>query len=456
MKERISIMLLLYAFNTQCMFQRPTYYAAKYIPAILKKVKPSSTVPAAHIISNIDGSPVSQGQFDEIKTEILTPNEFPTALVNPNYNPDADETKVIQKKLDEKYSNDLYKSRLYDPFGDHNQELVKKTKVSWIPQTLHDLFAFKYSESKYDEHVVNQKINTAVTESLQQPNEADATYYKRLATPFVEEPFLKICDISPDRFFYHKNLQEIHKNSIQAINNTIEQETVLHKEKPDHVFLYRGHGAADDFNKSSAKDVGKKGIKSLYADEMAHRFYWGIPAALSYGLSLLSNAKKDTGEIPFEYAFLPRYIFSRHSGNWDSTRTRKNANCDKKYKHQGNLQLLPVKKADFNKPEGLWYVNPKYGYFASMYAGGVTFHPRAKGHSYQEHAKNELHGSLQDGLRYTIHSTAQQAYQKLVELKKYQIHNAIGATDYTKHKIEEAQKAYQKGEKEKNTHEDAE
>lgn len=118
----------------ECMFGRFTGYVTKQLPtitALLKKrlTKATPAVPAGHVISNVDGSPVSQTQFNEIKTEILRPNEFPTALKNPDYNPDADETKVIQQKLDEKYTNDIYTQRLYDPFHDHPMTDVKKTTV---------------------------------------------------------------------------------------------------------------------------------------------------------------------------------------------------------------------------------------------------------------------------------------------------------------------------------------
>ncbi|RTL07188.1 hypothetical protein EKK58_03365 [Candidatus Dependentiae bacterium] len=51
---------------------------------------------------------------------------------------------------------------------------------------------------------------------------------------------------------------------------------------------------------------------------------------------------------------------------------------------------------------------------------------------------------------YTVHLIQKEAFKKLRELKKYQINNAIGATDYTKYKIQEAQKAYQEGLQEKN------
>lgn len=299
---------------------------------------------------------------------------------------------------------------------------------------MHDLFIFKHSKSKYDEYQINQKINNVSSQNPKKANASDIEYYQRLADPLVTEPFSKIFDITDNQVICNDDLNAQMNNQANALHNAITVEKSLHNQKPSCVLLYRGNGSENDFNPDDAYDVAKRKANNQYLQKMSCSFYWGIPLTLSYGLYLLSNAKKLTGECPYVYAFRPNVSYEHEP---------------EQYKNHGDLQLLPVEKKDFNKQSGLWYINPDYDYFNSVHANEVYFHPRAKGHSTEEICEkaSEFNNQfdLKDGLRYTVHKTQKEAFKKLKKLKKYQINNAIGATDYTKYKIQEAQKAYQKG-----------
>lgn len=424
-KKNIGIMLLLCVLNKQCMFQRTTYYAAKYIPAILKRLnlsKKTPAVPAGHVISNIDGSPVSQTQFNEIKAEILRPNEFPTALKNPDYNPDADETKVIQQKLDEKYANDL-NNKLLDPFNEYSLPEAKQSHVQWVPDTFYDLFRYQYSSDKHDEYKVNDIIHTYISKHPKKIDETQSAYYARITKPLIDFCAKDIMEKNSNFFKGHTQ-----KDFETVIQNTINTELALHTQNPTNALLYRGNGSHKDFDTHDFYDIGKNEQNAFCIKDNLKE----STEMLSYGISLLSNTKQGCGGSPFFYTF----------------RTFKDPKNSNNLISRQDLQITVVPKKEFQKTESPWFVNKKYDSHQSFHTYGVKFHPRRKTFTtFENLLKNPY---VEDGFkkgdpRIKEYEKVDEACKNYKDAKVYQLFNTVGVTEYTNNKIEEAKSAYAKG-----------
>jgi hypothetical protein len=426
-KKKIILLFFITIFfqtSLQCMLEKINILRSlPLITGFIKRTffKNSSTVFSGHIIYNIDGSKITEHQFNEIKDQILRPHEFPTALKNPNYNPNEKEIEVIQQELDFKYNHNSVSKYFGDPFSEYELNWpIKKTVGQWIPQTLHDFFTYTYSKNTYDEYKVNQKIHNHLLQNPKQINESDVAYFQRIAEPLIEPIYNEIFP----SFFLNWQIKK-KENMKETIKNTIIIEVSQYEQDSAKVLLYRGKGSPYDFNPKDCYEVGKQEYNASYCKTMASRSFFGIPLTLSYGLSLLSNSKKHyTGECPFKYAFISS-------------------------DEQADLQLLPILKKEFMDQKSLWYVNPDYDYHESIHAEGLYFHPRAKGHATQhiietEPGFHDTYFSRQDS-RFILHQTKYEAFNAYKQLKEYQIQHAIGVTQYTKNMINNGRESFKKG-----------
>jgi hypothetical protein len=402
-------------------------YVTKKLPAItafLKKgLKNNSTVPAGHIIYNVDGSPVSESQFNDIKKDILLPNEFPTALKNPDYNPEAIETKVIQKKLDAKSSQNMYEKCL-DPFNEHYLFVEQKTIAKLIPDTLHDLFRYKYSDNENDEHKINQIIGNYLVQNPKNKSESDLNYYARIAEPLIN--FFSINFMYRNKELFKEHSEEEKEIVKKTVRDTINIELNQYAKHPNHALLYRGNGSLKDFDENDAYDIGRKGKSAQCCKAKTQ----SNAEMLSYGISLLSDGILG-GSCPFYHAFKKKF----------QDKTTKTSVLEP------DLQIISIPKKDFIQNKGLWFVNSKYDHHLSFHSTATRFHPRKKAITTTTNLKGQyIEGQFTQGnKRIQEFKTMNEARDKYAKAKEYHINNTIGVTPYTQSKIEAAKNAYKKG-----------
>lgn len=374
----------------------------------------------AHLIYYNDGRLINKDQFNSIKTTVLDKYEFPKALENKDYDPDADETIVIQGALDSQFNNSVKKTE--NTLDKNNQSAT--LHVRWVPDTLYDLFRYKYSQNEHDEHYVNDVLNKTLMEFPQNNIESDADYYIRIAEPLINF-LIQDCVTRCDSFFkYYKSQDAFEPTIKKAIVVEVDQ----HKRNPQSVLLYRGRGSLKDFDTNDAYQVGLYGKYAPYCLHAVGKksIY---PEMISYGASLLSNIKHCGGACPLVYAL--------------SITSNKGFHAD------ADLYVLPVLKKNFMKSKScFWFINQKYDGHQNFYGNCTRFHPRKKAITTEYIIQNIgiiEHEFTPDDERVMIFDSMDTALTALHNARLYLLHHAIGITDYTKSNIIEAQKQYAKG-----------
>ncbi|QQR62545.1 hypothetical protein IPH67_03940 [bacterium] len=99
--------------------------------------------------------PLDENEYNKIAAEVVDQHQWPTAIKNRKYNPDVDETKVIQEKLDQQFPG---------------------VKAMWIPDTLFDLVDYAISQKsmvrlfeyqQLSKHFINTEIIHKFSADLQ-------------------------------------------------------------------------------------------------------------------------------------------------------------------------------------------------------------------------------------------------------------------------------------------------
>lgn len=393
------------------------YYEKRLLFLLIQSILVLYTnLEGAHLIYYTDGHCINEAQFNHIKEHILNNYEFPKALANKDYNPEADETALIQEALNTQYHD------LRDTIATNNQSAT--LHVRWVPDTLYDLFRYKYSQNENDEHCVNNEFNDVLRNNPQHSIESDTDYYIRLAEPLINF-LLQDCDAKYDALFKCYKSQD-------AIELTIKQTIVVevdqHKNNPQSVLLYRGRGSLKDFNADQACTLALYGKYAPYCLHAVGKksIY---PEMLSFGISLLSNIKHSGGACPLIYALCVK--------------------SDKGFHADADLYVVPVLKKIFMKSKNcFWFINQKYDGHQNFYGDDTRFHPRRKGITTEYIMQNIdiIEGEFKaDDERVMLYKNMDDAVTALHHARTYLLHNAIGVTDYTTSKIAAAKNQYSKG-----------
>lgn len=382
--------------------------AFKKIFSLLIIVYNSNTIIYSdHIIYNTNGAPLTEELFNNIKSTVLDLYEFPMALNNPNYNPNGNETEIIESML-QRYKNEQNQLDLH---------------VRWIPSTLYDLFRYKYSKNIHDEYNVNNIIQETFIHNPQATYETEADYYLRIAEPLIHFFDRKINQEYDIFFKGYKSSDAIEPTIIQTITTEINQ----HIQNPHYALFYRGKASLKDFNTEDAFNLGLFKEYSTYCLNATGK-ETQRPEMLSYGISLLSGSRENEGTCPLLYALCI---------------------CSKKGFHaNADLYILPIPKKFFTKKTSFWWVNNMYDAHKSFYGNDSQFHPRRKAittFAIMEKSFKIENQFTQDDPRVLLHKELEEALMITYKAKIYLLKNAIGLTKFTKKKIRRAQEHFAKG-----------
>lgn len=349
----------------------------------------------------------------KVAESILRQRQFPTALNNPSYNVKANETKEIQKDLD---------------------ELLPGTKVMWIPDTLYELFLMVYK----DRYEAKQFVYLHIQENPQNKHESLADYFVRLAELFLASRSIALGRLVDEAAVYSNRRNTIFSQREDIINiplvlESIRVQTEAHLK--NKIVFFRGGSAEADFHEQSCFDLGSKGHKADYCKQMAGivnrdnldhvkgqlQFTDGdTPVCRSFGATLLANIYGRSGHCVHDYA---------HRHNVDD----------------GDAYAVLLPKKDFVGNKGLFYVNKDYNKSENFYGRGRDFHPREKAHIVDGSTKLSSGKFYDPNARVITHKSEEDVCKGYAKAKEMTLKNAVPLTPYTKQALIKAKHAYAEG-----------
>ncbi|QQR54249.1 hypothetical protein IPH25_00280 [bacterium] len=371
---------------------------------------------------NDEAVPLDKKEYEKV-AEVVDQYQWPTAIRNPDYNPDVDETKVIQEKLDQQFPG---------------------VKATWVSDTLFDAVDYvthlnKDIAQNYSSKVV---VNKAVIDTLGK----DLQKIEMLDPQQKKELFKKHVSNQVELSHYSTT----HKNKvIPLLHKTIDVEVDLKYADSSKTLFFRGYTKGIDFNKNDSYDIVTKQSESMYARTLAgenetHKKTNIVPrnimgkgaASISFGDRMLSNIYYG-GECPAYYVAL---LNDPQVGNRGFALP-----ISKKSLMINNNQLFALGND----------MDDKYSFTLNHtlrppYKKGSGFHPRAKAHvsdQRQDINAQQYEGFTRTDNRVMVHQTQQEARQAYADYFKYTLDHAIPLTPETTDDLKKAKKAFSVGKK---------